>query len=104
MNLQVKIRDLARKLDQLYLLALPPDDAVVEKLIIALDDQSIAALKVMLDEDTVAFKGVEESLEVAQKLVSAAVQELDKIHEAIASSIKVIQELDQLLQFAQTFK
>ena len=62
MNLQEKIRDLARKLDQLYLITSPPDDEAIEKLITTLDAQSIAALTVTLDEDSAAVNRIVDSL------------------------------------------
>ena len=62
MNLQEKIRDLARKLDQLYLITSPPDDEAIEKLITTLYAQSIAALTVTLDEDSAAVNRIVDSL------------------------------------------
>ena len=102
MNLQEKIRDLALKLYALYLVAIPPDDEAVEKLITALDAQSIAALKLKLDEDTVAFKDALEALDTAKTDATNAITELEKMHQAIASSVKVVQILDQLLEAARS--
>ena len=102
MNLQVKIRNLAKELNRLYLLAPPPQDAALEKLIAALDAQSLDALKKELDEDTVEFKATQESLDAAQKAAASAVKELDKIREVIAATVKVINELDKMLAAASS--
>jgi ABC-type transporter Mla subunit MlaD len=103
MNIQEIVRDLSKELNYLYLIAPPPDDSRIEKIVGALDILSLAALKRTLDEDSKDFKSAIKAINAATESAGNAVQNLAKTADAIAKAVQAVKALDILLQYAGSF-
>ena len=100
MNLHEDILELSRELNYLWLVAPAPTDATIKKLIDALEVLSVDALKKELDEDSKEFKAATKSLAEAIAATEKAVADIEKIDQAIATSVKVVKGFDKLLGYA----
>ena len=99
MNLQEIIRDLSKELNYLYLIASPPDDSRIEKIVGALDTLSLAALKQTLDEDSKDFKSATKAINTATNAAEKALNGLAKTADAIAKAAKAVKAIDILLKY-----
>jgi len=103
MDLQDAISALIKELNYLYLHANPPDDLRIKKIVGALNDLSIAALKQELDADSDDVKSAVSALTNATQAAEDAVASLDKVAGAIAQAVQVVKVLDQLLNYGAQF-
>lgn len=97
MNLQESIRDLSKELNYLYLISNSPYDACITKIINALDMLSLTALKKTLDENTTEYKIAGKAIKSAITETERAVEDLNKISDAIKKGVQVVKILDKLL-------